>query len=354
MVESEESRAESQNFPSVQLRRGKSGTVRSLFHLGTALLLFSASGATCQRPLFTNPFVPAGPSAPQVLPEGAPLEQIIAAVNQNSARVRSIYATGASITIPGTMGLPVLNGNIAAERPDRFRLTAGTAVTGQEVDLGSNDELFWMWSRRNEPPAVYFCRHDQFAGSAIRQVMPIEPTWLLAALGMVDIDPASVYDGPLPRADGRVEIRSWLPSASGTLSRVTVIDARRAWVVEQYVYDPTGSTLLASSVAETHRYYPVEQVSLPQRVSIRLPTANLALKIDLGTVTINQLPGDPRQLWSLPTFEGYPQYDLGGAMPDTPLPGRAVPPPGAMQPAPGGVVPAAYPNTSPYSATGRR
>ena len=34
-----------------------------------------------------------------------------------------------------------------------------TALTGPEVDLGSNDELFWFWVRRNEPPAVYFARH---------------------------------------------------------------------------------------------------------------------------------------------------------------------------------------------------
>ena len=26
-------------------------------------------------------------------------------------------------------------------------------------------------------------------------MMPVEPSWLLAALGMVDIDPASVFDG---------------------------------------------------------------------------------------------------------------------------------------------------------------
>ena len=31
-------------------------------------------------------------------------------------------------------------------------------------------------------------------------MMPVEPSWLLAALGMVDIDPASVFDGPLPAA----------------------------------------------------------------------------------------------------------------------------------------------------------
>jgi hypothetical protein len=270
-----------------------------------------------------NPFVPPGPAAPQVLAEGASRDQIIAAVNQNSARIQSLTVTGATITIPGTLGLPILSGNIAAERPGRFRLTAGTAISGQEIDLGSNDELFWMWVRHNQPPAVYICRHEQFASSSIRQIMPVEPKWLLAAMGMVDIDPANVFDGPHPHGNGTVELRTWLPSTSGNLQRVMVIDARRAWVVEQHVYDPSGKTLLASAIAESHQYLEPQLVSLPQRVAISLPTANLNFKIELGGVQVNQLTGDRRQLWALPTFEGYPQYDLGGAAPGTPLPGTA-------------------------------
>lgn len=312
-------------------------TATTLTWLATALALFAGSGASCQRPTSFSPFAPAGPAAPQVLAPGASRDQIVAAVNQNSARIQSITATGASITIPDTMNLPILTANIAAERPGRVRITAGTALTGQEMDVGSNDQQFWMWVRRNEPPAVYFCRHEQFAGSAIRDMMPIEPAWLLAALGMVDVDPASVYDGPLPRGDGTVEIRSWLPSASGNLSRVTVIDATRAFVVEQHVYDPTGQTLLASAVAESHAYYPTEQVSLPQRVSLRLPTSGLAMKIDLGRVEINRLAGDPSQLWSMPTFPGYPLHDLGNAPVGTPITGGAY-----GQPLSNGVVPAAY------------
>jgi hypothetical protein len=205
-----------------------------------------------------------------------------------------------------------------------------------------------MWVRRNQPPAVYFCRHSQYAGSNIRQVMPVEPAWLLAALGMVEIDSATVFDGPLPRGDGTIELRSWMPSASGTLQRVTVIDARRAWVVEQHVYDQAGTTLLASAVAESHRYYPVEQVSLPDRLSIRLPTSGIAMKINLGAMQINQLAADRQQLWTLPTFEGYPQYDLGGAAAGTPVPGRVT-----SQPTGGGVEPVnyqAYP-TTPYPVT---
>jgi len=303
--------------------------------------LFCVSGATCQRSLMMNPFAAPGPAAPQVLVENPTRDQIVAAVNQNSAKIQSLTVTGAAITIPNMLGLPILNGNIAAERPGRFRLTAATTF-GQELDLGSNDELFWLWVRRNQPPAVYFCRHDQFANSNIRQVMPIEPTWLLAAIGMIELDPASVFDGPLPsaRGEGTVELRSWLPSAGGTLQRVTVIDARRAWVLEQHVYDHAGKQLLASAIAESHRYYPVEQVSLPERIGIKLPTAGIDLKINLGVMQINQLAGDRTQLWTLPTFDGYPQYDLGGAVPGTPLPGQTNTP---QPPLSSSILPAAYP-----------
>src|SRR5262249_31313479 len=126
--------------------------------------------------------------------------------------------------------------------------------------------------------------------------------------------------------------------------RVLVIDARRAWVVEQHVYDQSGKTLLASAVAETHRYYPVEQVSLPELVSIRLPTANIALKINLGAVQINQLSVDRAQLFSMPSFTAYKQSAPAPAAVGTPLPGQ-----GASRPLLNSVMPAAY---SPYPNTG--
>jgi hypothetical protein len=197
-----------------------------------------------------NPFAAPGPAAPQVLQPGATREQIVAAVNQNSSRVQSLSVSNASITIPNMMGLPLLSGNIAAERPGRFRLRAGT-LGGPELDLGSNDELFWLWVRHNQPPAVYFCRHSQFANSNIRQMLPVEPAWLLSALGMVGIDPASVISGPLPsvRGSGTVELRTWLPSAGGNLQRVLLIDATRAWVVEQHIYFPRPTSSWQSTWA---------------------------------------------------------------------------------------------------------
>ncbi|TWU26104.1 hypothetical protein Pla144_33210 [Bythopirellula polymerisocia] len=276
------------------------------------LLIFCCSGATCSRSI-RNPFTSVGPPAPEVLVPGAALDQVIAAVNQNSIRIQNFQTNNASISVPGTTVLPSLSGNIAAERPGRLRLQASTSLTGQEVDLGSNEELFWFWVKRNEPPDLYFARHSQYVGSAAQQLMPIEPSWLLDALGFAQFAPEDFHEGPIPHGNGTLEIRSVIQTRIGTLTKSTVVDAQRAWVLEQHLYDAKG-TLLASAIARSHQYYPAVNVSLPQVIDISMPTAQLALSIDVGTVQINQSSLNPA-LWQLPVLAGYRQIDLGTAPP---------------------------------------
>ena len=178
--------------------------VRVSFVLG---LVFCTTGASCTRTM-RSPFAAWQPPAPQVLMTGSSLDQVITAVNDNAARIQSIQTNNASITVPGMPGIPLLGGKIAAQRPGRFHLVAGTALTGDEVDMGSNDELFWFWVKRNEPPALYYARHNQFAGSAAQQLMPIEPQWLLDAIGFTEFRPGDVHTGPTAarRRQGRNQV----------------------------------------------------------------------------------------------------------------------------------------------------
>ena len=284
-----------------------SGAVRCL---ALGAMLACTTGASCTRSL-RSPFAAWTPPAPEVLATGSSLDQVIAAVNQNAVRINSYQTNNASITVPGMPGIPLLRGNIAAQRPGRLRLQASTALTGPEVDLGANDELFWFWVKRNEPPALYFARHDQFCGTAAQKLMPIEPQWLLDAIGFAEFRPSDQHNGPRPLGDGKVEITSLVNSRCGQMTKRTVVDARRAWVLEQHVYDAAG-TLVASAVASEHRYYPEAGVSLPQEVAIQIPASQLSLTIDVGTVAINTL-GDSPQLWTLPAITGAPQVDLGSA-----------------------------------------
>ncbi len=277
-----------------------------------ALVMLSACGcAALRRPM--NMFSTPGPVAPTVLQPTPALGDVIAAVNVNTARVRSYVTYDAKITAPGMLGLPLLSASIAAEQPGRFRLRASTAISGPEIDLGSNHEEFWFWIRRNEPPAIFHCRHDQFANSPARDMLPIEPSWVADAVGLVTLDANLPWEGPTPIGDGKLELRSNIYHPTGMRSRVTVVDAERAWVLQQFLYDSTGQ-LLASSEASQFVYDPVSQVSLPRKVSVNVPTQGLAFTIDMGNPSINVPPGDPLQLWTRPQIEGAPAFDLG-AMP---------------------------------------
>lgn len=246
-------------------------------------------------------------AAPAVLPPSPTLDQVVAAVNANSQRIQSFSTNQATLSGPG---FPSLRASVAFERPLGFRLRGDTAFTGAEVDLGSNNELFWMWVKRNQPPALYYCRHDQFPTSPARRMIPIEPTWLIEALGVADFDPALPHQGPYPTSDGRLQVRTIRETPDGPTTKITVVDPQRALVVGQYVYDTRGQ-LIASAVGSQHRQDPLSGLVMPRIVDVSCPGAQFSLRIDLGNVAINRLPVDGSQLFTLPTYDGYPLVDLG-------------------------------------------
>ncbi len=120
------------------------------------------------------------------LPPTPSREQVIQTVNANNSQIHSFSARNASLS--GT-GFPTLRATVDFQRPMRLRLRAETLVTGPELDVGSNDELFWFWVRRAQPPATYYCRHDEFASSPVRRDLPIDPYWLIEAFGIAEFDP---------------------------------------------------------------------------------------------------------------------------------------------------------------------
>jgi hypothetical protein len=273
--------------------------------LAILVVVLSAGGATCWP---RHAGIESPP--PIAFPTSPTLQQLVTTVNANSQPIRTLQADGATLSI---QGLPPLRAEVALERPRRFRMRAELLqFTGTELDLGSNDELFWLWVKRNPQPATYFARHDQFARSPMRRMLPIEPEWMGEAFGLVYLDPQAFYEGPFPEGDERVWIRARGQGQSGDLTKVTVIHSKYGWVLEHHLYDANGS-LLAKVESSQHRYYPLEGVSLPRRINVQLapgqPT-EIAFHLDVFGYRINQLQGEPSRLWELPQLEGYPLVDL--------------------------------------------
>jgi hypothetical protein len=223
-------------------------------------------------------------------------------------------------------GLPPVSLDMAYEQPRRLRLKAGTGFTGQELDLGSNEELFWFWARQNPQPALFFARHDQFALSPNRGLIPIEPLWILDAIGLPTFNPAHRYDEPMLRGNGVVEVRERFPAPDGEHTKVMLIHAQYAWVMEQQVFDARGR-LLAAAKASDHEYYPYAQVALPRKVDFELPPAQMAFTVETQGYSLNVPLGDPAALFALPRdqFPNEPLVDLADPR-LTPPSASAVPP----------------------------
>ncbi len=267
-----------------------------------ALGMFALTGASCptvvdQYKIATGPTLPAAPT----------LAEVIDMVDANSARVQSLYSTDAAISGPG---MPTLNASLALSRPRRFRLRAETALSGPEVDLGSNDELFWFWVRRNEPPALYYCRHDRFAQSNARQLLPVQPEWLIEALGVPRFDASDRHTGPEVLPDGRLRVVSTITKPEGPFRRELVVDATRGFVLEQHLHDASGNRI-ASAVASEHQRDPLTNAVLPRTIDAEWPQAAFSMRIRLHELQVNYIDADQERLWTLPEWSGMQTVDIG-------------------------------------------
>jgi hypothetical protein len=169
-------------------------------------------------------------------------------------------------------------------------------------------------------------------------MLAIDPDWLLDAFGLAEFDPVWQHQGPFVLPDGRLEIRTLRQTPDGPAMKITRIQPLTGIVVEQYAYDSQGQ-LVAGAVASDHRRDPLTGLVMPRIVDLQVPRAQFSLRVNLGNVTINGPIANAAELWTMPSYEGWPLVDLG----DPRLQAQMFPPPQAYQP-PQGYQPPAQPH----------
>ncbi|MEM9412559.1 MAG: hypothetical protein AAGA30_15705 [Planctomycetota bacterium] len=239
-------------------------------------------------------------------------EELILHLKEQSERIQQLQ----SEVKLSVAGMPSLRGTLAVESPKRLRLTAGLlGVTDLGVDIGSNDEVFWFWTkvaRPGEEPGIYFANHDQYRNSPLQTQIPIEPSWIIDSLGLLRFESQDRVEGPYQRPDERIELHTFRNVGSQPTVRKTVIDPKFGWIMQQSVYDASGR-LIAYSDSIKHKHYPEENVSLPSQIRITAydPDGNtLKMTVDTTRFRLNSIYGDPDKLWSMPRPGDVPMIDL--------------------------------------------
>lgn len=240
--------------------------------------------------------------APVVFREMPSRDQLLAHLASQSRQIRQIQSD-VRVTMDG---MPTLRGTMAVERPDRLRLTAGLlGVPELGVDVGSNDERFWFWTKVSAPgqePGIYFANHGEYRNSSLHQLIPIEPGWLIDALGLVDFRPDDRIAGPFSRPDGRFEIRTYRNNGDQQHIRVSVIDPAYGWISQQAMYNGSGR-LMAYANSKKYQHYPEYKVNLPSWIELIAYDATggmLKITVDASPYKLNSIYGDPEKLWSMP------------------------------------------------------
>ena len=169
-------------------------------------------------------------------------------------------------------------------------------------------DLFWFWVRRNDPPALLYCRHDQFASCEAARRLPVDPNWFVEAFGIVEFSPTEQHQGPARRPDGRLEITTVRQTPCGPSTKKTVIDATTALVHEQHLYDYQGR-IAASAIVREHRLDPLTNLVMPKVIDLQYPQAQLSMRVNLGNATINGPPANPG-LWAMPAKPRWPVVNL--------------------------------------------
>jgi len=259
---------------------------------------------------------------PTVFKETPDIIALAAAVNRTDA-IRELSTNSATLNVLSMSAVPRLSATMHLQRDRNFRLKASIPIImGTGLDLGSNPQEFWFEVPEGMSQTLYHANHEQYARNLERAVLPVDPSWMMEAIGLARLDPNTVIAGPVTRSDGLIEVRNAVQTPAGTYNRVCFIEPSAGYITHLFLYAP-NQQLVAKSFASEHQFFDEVNSVLPMRVKMELfPSVGppLALQLEVASYAVNQLlSGDPN-LFAMPGTRN--RVDLmqlaGGILPGQP------------------------------------
>ena len=119
-------------------------------------------------------------------------------LNTQASRLEAVTYERATVTAKqGLISMPSLRGDLAASQPKNFRMRGQRELPAAKIDLGSNEQQFWLFiDAPSVRPTYVFASHSDFeSGKAkIPEGIPFEPDWVMQALGMTKFQQNVPYE----------------------------------------------------------------------------------------------------------------------------------------------------------------
>ena len=241
-------------------------------------------------------------------------EAIIAYLNDNANRVQSLRCKDLDIGVKQGMQSVGLRGKVVCAKPRGFRLDA-TILGKQEVDVGSNEQEFWFWMARNNPPHLFHCKYDDLSRGQVQMPFPFQPEWIMEAMGLAECGPAENAELKVNPTTLELVERAMSPTGMA-VRKVTVIQRTPAQgpapqVAAHILQDAQGKELVSAHVTEV-QFDRATGAIIPKKVRLVCPSEKLELKLQFDDVQVNDpsIPQIAGRLFTRPNLSNVTSYDL--------------------------------------------
>lgn len=182
-----------------------------------------------------------------------------------------------------------LHGKLFYEKDRNFKMTINSLLF-KEVILGSNDNYFWFWSKRMNPPVLHYAKYEDLYKTRLKT--PFHPLWIMECLGLDEISTKNIA---IQKGNKYWKIYEPRMSAMNKVIRkVTVIDPKKLLILGHYIYE--DEELVASS--ETRQFENINNFETPKKIVIIWHKENMSMVWNLNNSQTNTNL-DP-SLWKIP------------------------------------------------------
>jgi hypothetical protein len=273
---------------------------------------------------------PFGPKAACALPPEATKEEIVLYLNKNILGENGRGGVTGWRAKPKVYvkGIPVgADADLAVAAPRNLRMRVYEPLSGNAMmDLGSNDEHFWLWTRdqpdqRND---ILKCRHEDF-GTAITELnmrLPFHPDWMMEVFGVVPLDPSEfTVERPFENSP-IVDLVAQRHAPTGEpVLRVIRINACHGLVLEHQLRRQ-GGTVIARAILSGHYKQPDSLAIVPKQIRLEWPELDEFIVLKLNEIDVNAGVSDDSQMWTMNTPPGSQVVDLGDMARSRGVPGE--------------------------------
>lgn len=205
----------------------------------------------------------------------------IKTINERNRKIESIFVNNMTIKVKQNISI-VVHGRLAMQKKNLFRLNVWHDFFGKEMDIGSNESLFWFWSKRMDNPALYYAKHEDLGKTMLKT--PLNPGWLMESLNLGEINTDNIEIAKFKNFWALIQSRK---SANGeNVSVVTLIDPQKTVVVGRYLYNSDGKLVASAETADFSRDFTTNAL-IPKKIYIIWYEERVEMEWHLNTPQIN-------------------------------------------------------------------